>query len=143
MASVLRVNEAIGLLSRIIRAHQEVAGLRAEHHREVRVMHILILVVPSLLLLPVTAALGASQCDQTSVAVASHLRLARASQSSMDHVANVENCHAYFKQFVEAVTARQAAATCQDGVGRQRGLEKLDLEIQLVNDRIAEQSCGQ
>jgi hypothetical protein len=61
----------------------------------------------------------------------------------MDHVANVENCHAYFKQFVEAVTARQAAATCQDVVERQRVLDNLDVEIQLVNDRIAEQSCGQ
>ena len=104
---------------------------------------IVILVLPSLLLLPATATLGASQCDRTSITVASHLRLARASQSSMDHVAKVENCGGYFKQFVEAVTARQAAATCQDGVGRQRGLEKLDLEIQLLNDRIAEQSCGQ
>jgi hypothetical protein len=93
---------------------------------------IVILVVPSLLLLPATATLGASQCDQTSITVASHLRLARASQSNMDHVANVE-----------AVTARQAVATWQDGVARQRALETLDVEIQLFNDRIAEQSCGQ
>jgi hypothetical protein len=104
---------------------------------------IVILVVLSLLLPPATAPLGASQCDQTSIAVASHLRLAQASQSSMDHVANVESCRAYFKQFVEAVTARQAAATCMDGEERQRALENLDAEIQLFNDRIAEQSCGQ
>ncbi len=104
---------------------------------------IVILVVPSLLLLPATATLGASQCDRTSITVASHLRLARASQSSIDHVANVENCRACFKQFVEAVTARQAVATWQDGVARQRALETLDVEIQLFNDRIAEQSCGQ
>ena len=106
-------------------------------------IRIVILVVLSLLLLPTTATLGASQCDRTSITVASHLRLARASQSNMDHVANVEKCRACFKQFVEAVTARQAAATCQDGVGRQRALENLDVEIQLFNDRIAEQSCGQ
>ena len=106
-------------------------------------MRIVILVVPSFLLLPATATLGASQCDQTSTAVVLHLRPARASQSIVDRVANVENCRAYFKQFVEAVTARQAAATCQDGVGRQRALEYLDVEIQLFNDRIAEQSCGQ
>jgi len=103
---------------------------------------IVILVLPSLLLLPATATLGASQCDRTSITVASHL-LARASQSSIDHVANVENCRACFKQFVEAVTARQAVATWQDGVARQRALETLDVEIQLFNDRIAEQSCGQ
>jgi hypothetical protein len=101
------------------------------------------LVVPSLLLLPATATLGASQCDQTSRTVASHLRPARASQSSMDHVADVENCHAYFQQFVEAIMARQAAATCQNGIGRQRALENLDVEILLLNDRIAEQFCGQ
>ena len=106
-------------------------------------MRIVILVVLPLLLLPATATLGASLCDQTSIAAASHLRLAQASQSSMDHVPNGENCRAYFKQFVEAVTARQAAATCQDGVERQRALENLDAEIQLFNDRIAEQSCGQ
>jgi sulfur relay (sulfurtransferase) DsrC/TusE family protein len=127
-----------------MRAHQEVACLRAEYRREcMRTMRIVIVVVPSLLLLRATATLSASQCDQTSTAVASHLRLAGASQSSTDHVANVENCRAYFKQFVEAVTARQAVATCQDGVGRQRALENLDVEIQLFNDRIAEQSCGQ
>jgi hypothetical protein len=106
-------------------------------------MRIVIVVVPSFLLLPATATLGASQCDQTSTAVTFHLRLARASEGSMEHVANVENCRAYFKQFVEAVTARQAAATCKNGVGRQRALENLDVEIQLFNDRIAEQSCGQ
>jgi hypothetical protein len=106
-------------------------------------MRIVVLVVPSLLLLPATAALGASQCGQTSAAPASHLRLARASRSGTDHVADIENCRAYFKQFVEAVAARQAAATCQDGVWRQRALENIDVEIQLFNDRIAEESCGQ
>jgi hypothetical protein len=41
------------------------------------------------------------------------------------------------------MTARQAAATCMDGEERQRALENLDAEIQLFNERIAEQSCGQ
>jgi hypothetical protein len=58
-------------------------------------------------------------------------------------VASDENCLAYFKQFVEAVAARQAAVTCQDDIGRQRALEILDAEIQLFNDRIAEHSCQQ
>ena len=106
-------------------------------------MRIAILVVPSLMLLPATATRGASQCDQASITVTSRLELARASQNSMDHPANGENCRSYFKQFVEAVTARQAVATWQDGVARQRALETLDVEIQLFNDRIAEQSCGQ
>ena len=88
MASVFR-KRGYWLLSRIMRAHQEVACLRAEYRRErMRTMRIVIVVVPSLLLLRATATLSASQCDQTSTAVAFHLRLARASQSSMDHVAN-------------------------------------------------------
>jgi hypothetical protein len=102
-----------------------------------------IFVGPPLLLLYTTTALCASQCDPASIVVASHLRLARVSQNSMDHAANDENCRAYLKQFVEAVTARQTAATCQDGPGRQRAFETLDAEIQTFNDRIAEQSCGQ
>jgi hypothetical protein len=99
-----------------------------------------IFVVHSLLLSCTTTALSASQCDPASIAVASHLRLARASQNSIDH-ANNANCRAYFKEFVEAVTARQTAVTCQDGLGRHRALELIDAEIQRLNDRIAEQLC--
>jgi hypothetical protein len=74
---------------------------------------------------------------------ASHLRHARASQNRMGHSADDQSCRVVITQFVEAVTARQAAATCQDGVSRQRTLEMLDAEIRTFNDRIAEQSCGQ
>jgi hypothetical protein len=96
-----------------------------------------------LLSLSNAAALGAAQCDQDSTLAASHLRRARASQNSMDHSAVDKNCRVVIAQFVEAVTARQAAATCQDSVGRQRALKVIDAEIETFNDRIAEQSCGQ
>ena len=102
-----------------------------------------IFVVHSFLLPYTTTALSASQCDPTSIVVASRLRLTRVSHNSMDHAANDEDCRAYFKQFVEAVTARQTAASCQDGLERQRALEILDAEIEAFNDRIAAQSCGQ
>lgn len=102
-----------------------------------------IFVVHSFLLPYTTTALSASQCDPASIAVASHLRLARASQNSIDHATNKVNCRAYFKEFVEAVTARQTAVTCQDGLGRHRALELIDAEIQKLNDRIAERSCEQ
>jgi hypothetical protein len=108
-----------------------------------RATRAVILVVPSLLLMYTTTALSAPQCDPTSIVVSSHLRLARASHNSVDQAANDEECRAYFKQFVEAVTARQAAASCQDGLERQRALKILDTEIQKFNDRIAEQSCWQ
>ena len=94
-----------------------------------------------LLSLPNTAALSASQCDQESTAGASHLRRVRASQNSMGHAAGDQNCRVVITRFVEAVTARQAAATCQDGASRT--LEMLDAEIRTFNERIAELSCGQ
>ena len=90
-----------------------------------------------------TAAIGASKCDQVSTVAASHLRLALSSQNSMDHSADEERCRAYVKHFVEAVAVRQSVATCEDTVDRRRALEALDVEIEKVNDRIAEQSCGQ
>lgn len=61
----------------------------------------------------------------------------------MDRPAVDDNCRVVIAQFLEAVTARQAAATCQDSVGRQRALKAIDTEIETFNDRIAEQSCGQ
>src|ERR1700676_3523024 len=62
-----------------------------------------IFVVHSFLLPYTTTALSSSQCDPASIA---QLRLAGASQNSIDHAANNANCRAYFKEFVEAVTAR-------------------------------------
>ena len=40
-------------------------------------------------------------------------------------------------QFFEAVTARQAASICHDGIDRQRTLEMLDAEIDVFNNPIA------
>jgi hypothetical protein len=98
------------------------------------------------LLLPAmsnTAALSASQCDKDSTLGAYQLRRARAPQNSVDRSDVNENCRVVITQFVEAVTARQAAATCQDDVSRQLALKVIDAEIQTFNDRMAEQSCGQ
>ena len=96
-----------------------------------------------LLFMSNTAALGASGCDQDSTLGASHIRRARASQNSMNHSSVDEKCRVVISQFVEAVTARQAAATCQNSVSRERALRIIDAEIETFNDRIGEQSCGQ
>ena len=64
------------------------------------------------------------------------------SHNSMDHTTRDDNCRAFIRQFVEAVEARQAAATCQESAARQRSLAILDGEIQTFNERIAEQSCS-
>ena len=90
-----------------------------------------------------TAALGAPDCDQESTLGASHIRRARASQNSVSHSSVDEKCRVVISQFVEAVTARQAAATCQNSVSRERALRIIDAEIETLNDRIGEQSCGQ
>jgi len=87
--------------------------------------------------------LNASQCDQASAVVGSHLRFVRMSQNSMHQSSSDDSCHALLNQFVASVTARQGAALCQDSAVRQRALEILDEEIQTANDRIAERSCVQ
>ena len=90
-----------------------------------------------------TAALGELQCDQESTLGASHIRRARASQNGVNHSSVDEKCRVVISQFVEAVTARQAAATCQNSVSRERALRIIDAEIETFNDLIGEQSCGQ
>jgi hypothetical protein len=90
-----------------------------------------------------TAALGASECDQESTLGAPRIRRARASQNSVSHSPVDEKCRVVISQFVEAVTARQAAATCQNSVSRERALRIIDAEIETINDLIGQQSCGQ
>jgi len=93
--------------------------------------------------LSTTGVLSAPQCDQESTLAASHLRRARASLNSVNRSAADEKCRIVLMQFVEAVAAREAAATCQDSASRQSALKAIDAEIETFNDRIAEQSCIQ
>jgi hypothetical protein len=90
-----------------------------------------------------TAALGASECDQDPKLGASNIRRARVSLNSVNHSSVDEKCRVVISQFVEAVAARQAAATCQNSVSRERTLRIIDAEIETFNDRIGEQSYGQ
>jgi len=55
----------------------------------------------------------------------------------VDPAHNEENCRPYATNFVEALTARQAASFCKDGIDRERILESLDFEIEAFNDLIA------
>src|ERR1700730_6634830 len=90
-----------------------------------------------------SGAINASNCDQALTGAASQLRTAPIVQHKLDYATNDAKCRVVIAQFVEAVTPRQAAATCQDSVGRQRALKVIDAEIETFNDRIAEQSCAQ
>jgi hypothetical protein len=99
-------------------------------------------IVVFVLSLSTLQAMSASNCDLALKAAASHL-LAPMTQDKVVYSTNDEKCRAFTKQFVEAVTARQAASTCQESVGRQRALDILDGQIRTFNDRLAEQSCSQ
>jgi hypothetical protein len=46
---------------------------------------------------------------------------------------NEEDCRSYAANFFEAVTARQAASVCKDGIERVRILELIDSEIEAFN----------
>ena len=105
---------------------------------------IVLAVSPVLLLLSSTAAIAQPQCAYASAADPSSDRgTHHPQQNRLDHVASGEICHVYIEHFIEAVMARKDAASCQDGIARQRALEVLDAKIEAFNDRIAENSCAQ
>jgi hypothetical protein len=83
----------------------------------------------------------ASYCGQSFDIAAARNRWVVARRSSVDPAHYDVSCRAYGNQFFEAVTARQAASICQNGVDRQRTLEMLDAEIDAFNNLIAAQ-CG-
>lgn len=98
--------------------------------------------IPILLSLSPTAVIAEPQCADASATVSSSDRGARrAQQDRRDPATSGDTCRVYIKQFVEAVAARKDAASCQNGVARQRALGALDAEIEAFNDRIAESSC--
>src|ERR1700758_1860815 len=86
--------------------------------------------------------LKASNCDHALTVATSQFRTAPTAHVELDSSTNDERCRVFTKQFIEAVTVRQAVSTCRESPDRQRALELLDGKIQIVNDRLAEQSCG-
>jgi hypothetical protein len=73
---------------------------------------------------------------------ATRLRLAMAHQRHDDAPNSEANCRVYGINFYEAVVTRQAAATCGQGIERQRTLDGLDLEINVFNGLIAAQCAS-
>jgi hypothetical protein len=95
-----------------------------------------------LLIDPATPAkAGSSYCGQASELTAARVRWAAARHSRVDPAHGEKNCRAYGLHFYEAVTARQAATLCRDGIDRQRALDLVDMEIDAFNNLIAAQ-CG-
>jgi hypothetical protein len=83
----------------------------------------------------------ASYCGQSFDVAAARNRWAVARQRSVDAAHYDGSCRAYGIQFFEAVTARQTASICQDGIDRQQTLQVLDAEIDAFDNLIAAQ-CG-
>ena len=105
-------------------------------------MRIIILAVALLFDPAMAAAAEKSDCSQLRDLSAAGPRWAAVRKSRVDPNHSEESCRFYGSNFFEAVTTRQAASFCRDGVDRQRTLELLDTEIEAFNDLIATQCAG-
>lgn len=105
------------------------------------ILGIAVFVIALLFISPPTSKADASNCDQVSDLAAARLRWAVARQSHVDAAQAEKKCHTYRIHFYDAVTARQVASVCEDGIRRQRDLDLLDSEIDAFNNLIAAQ-CG-
>ena len=101
------------------------------------VLAIALLIIPTL-----ASASDASVCSQLRELVAARLRWETVRKSRVDPANHDMSCRSYGANFVEAVTARQAASVCRSGVELQRTLELLDIEINAFNDLIATHCSG-
>jgi len=98
-------------------------------------------VIAFLFISPTTSKADTSNCAQVSDLAAARLRWAAARQSRGDTAQDEKKCRTYRIHFYDAVTARQAASICEDGINRQRDLALLDVEIDALNNLIAAK-CG-
>jgi len=122
-------------------SHARVLLLTSICHAASVIMGIALFVIALLFISPTTSKADALYCAQVSDLAAARLRWAAARQSRVDSGQNEKKCHAYRIHFYDAVTARQVASTCEDGIQRQRDLDLLDSEIDAFNNLIAAQ-CG-
>src|SRR6516165_2108717 len=99
---------------------------------------IVMLIIALLFEPPIAVGADASNCSQATEVAAARVRWAAVRQSRVDAA---KSCRAYGLHFYEAVTARQAVATCKDGIARQPVLDVLDSKIDAFNNLIAAQ-CG-
>ena len=105
-------------------------------------LRIIILAVALLIDPAITAGAEMSGCGQLRDLSAARLRWAAVRKNRVNPGHSEESCRSYGSNFFEAVTTRQAASYCGDGVDGQRTLELLDAEIEALNDLIATQCSG-
>jgi hypothetical protein len=95
-----------------------------------------ILAIALLIDLAVSADAQTSGCAQVSNLSTVRLYWAAVRKGYVDPAHNEENYRSYATNFFEAVTARQAASFCKDGIDRERILESLDFEIEADRDSV-------
>ena len=105
------------------------------------ILGIALFVVALLFISPTTSKADTSNCAQILDLPAARLRWAAARQIRVGSAQDEKKCRVYRIHFYDAVTARQAASICEDGIHRQRDLDLLDSEIDAFNNLIAAQ-CG-
>jgi hypothetical protein len=97
----------------------------------------LILSIALVVVSAITAGAETPGCTQVSNLSAARLRWATVRKTHVDPAHNLQNCRSYATNFLEAVTTRQTASICKEGMDRKRTLELLDSEIEAFNDLIA------
>jgi hypothetical protein len=102
-------------------------------------LRIIIFTIALLIDPALTARAEMSRCSQLSDLSAARLRWAGVRRELVNPAHNEESCRSYRSNFFEAVTTRQVASFCREGIDRQRTLELLDFEIEAFNDLIATQ----
>jgi hypothetical protein len=105
-------------------------------------LRIIIFTVALLIDPALTARAEMSRCSQLSDLSAARLRWAAVRREPDNPAHNQESCRSYRTNFFEAVTTRQAASFCREGIDRQRTLELLDFEIEAFNDLVGTQCSG-
>src|SRR5262249_41160249 len=107
-------------------SHARVWLLKSVCHAASVMLNIALFVIALLFISQTTSKADTSNCAQISDLAAARLRWAAARQSRIDAAQVEKKCRAYRVHFYDAVTARQAASICEDGIHRQRDLDLLD-----------------
>jgi hypothetical protein len=105
-------------------------------------LRIIIFAVALLIDPALTAGSEMSRCRQLPDLSAARHRWTSVRKEPVNPAHNEESCRSYRTNFFEAVTTREAASLCREGIDRQRNLDLLDLEIEAFNDLIATQCSG-
>jgi hypothetical protein len=105
-------------------------------------LRLTILAIALLIDLTLAARAETSGCTQVTNLSTARLSWAAVRKGHADPAHNNENRLLYATNFFEAVTARQAASFCKEGIDRVQSLELIEFEIEAFNDLIGQCAAG-